>query len=242
MTRSSSATEVRAAIAIRDVHKAYRRGETLTPVLRGIDLAVQSGECVILAGPSGSGKTTLLSICGGLLSADRGSVHLLGKDVSALDARQRADLRLHHIGFVFQRFHLIRGLSAVENVRVPLTLAGRSATEADERAAYLLAMLGLAEKTRRDTRQLSVGECQRVALARALALSPALILADEPTASLDGESGARAMQLLRDLASAERATIVVVTHDPRIFPLADRICHLERGRIATMHEPSPISQ
>ncbi len=218
-------------IDLRGLLMSYRRGSTTTPVLQGVDLTVQPGECAFLAGPSGSGKTTLLSIVGCILSHDGGTVRVLGEDIQRLNRSERAALRLERIGFVFQRFYLIRGLSAVDNVCVPLTLIGVPKRQAYERAIHLLEAFGLAEKADSHPANLSTGQCQRIALARALANDPDLILADEPTASLDAENGQVVMRLLRQLASEHRKTVVVVTHDTRIFNFADRVHWLESGRI-----------
>jgi len=214
-----------------NLHKAYRRGNTSTTVLEGIDLSVEQGECVYLAGPSGSGKTTLLSILGAILSPDQGCVHVLGQDVFALSLRDRTMLRRDRLGFVFQRFHLIRGLSVLDNVSVPLTLRGVSRQAAHRRTRQLLEAVGLADQARSHPNKLSVGQCQRVALARALAGDPELILADEPTASLDAANGLEVMALFRRLTTAEGKAAVVVTHDQRIYHFADRVLWLEDGRI-----------
>lgn len=219
------------AISIRGVAKSYRRGNQVTQVLQGIDLDVHRGECVFLAGPSGSGKTTLLSIVGCILTPDAGSLQILGEEVADLNARERTFLRRDSIGFVFQKFHLVRGLSALENVCVPLMLGGESLRVARPRGMELLAAVGLADKAHALPKNLSTGQCQRVALARSLAVDPDIVLADEPTASLDAASGGEAMQLLRRLTTEEGKTAIVVTHDPRIFPYADRICHMDNGRL-----------
>lgn len=215
-----------------DVYKNYSSGGATTPVLQGIDLEIMAGECVFLVGPSGSGKTTLLSILGCLLTPDRGRVSIAGRELSGMSDLERALLRRDRIGFVFQRFHLIRGLTAAHNVAVPLTLAGVAHQQARSRALDLLGAVGLSEKAQSHVNKLSTGQCQRVALARALAGDPDLILADEPTASLDGATGQEAMQLLRKLTSESGKTAVVVTHDARIYHFADRILQLEGGRIA----------
>lgn len=227
----------RLAIEARAVQKVYRRGTTLTPVLEGVDLAVERGECVYLAGPSGSGKTTLLSILGCILSADSGEVRVLGQDVARLDEPARIALRRDRIGFVFQRFHLIRGLTALANVCVPLVLQGTKPKVAHQRGMMLLEEVGLADKAHVEPRNLSAGQCQRVALARALVADPELVLADEPTASLDATNGQEVMGLLRRLTTQEGKTVVVVTHDPRIFHFADRIYRLDSGRIAGCEVP-----
>jgi putative ABC transport system ATP-binding protein len=218
-------------IRLRGVQKAYRRGAVAAAVLEGVDLTVARGECAYLAGPSGSGKTTLLSILGCILAADEGRVELFGQNIAALDPHQRTLLRRDRIGFVFQRFHLIRGLTALENVCVPMTLRGVAARAARLRAVGLLEAVGLGKRIDAHPRTLSAGQCQRVAIARALANDPELVLADEPTASLDAKNGQEIMQLLRRLVAQGGKTAVVVTHDPRIFSFADQIHWLENGRI-----------
>lgn len=218
-------------IELRKVRKSYARGTTVTCVVDGVDLAVKHGECAFLLGPSGSGKTTLLSIIGCVLTPDAGVVRILGQDVSELSPDDAALLRLRHIGFVFQRFHLIRGLSARENVAVPLTLSGWNTVDADDRANELLVQVGMGDHADAQPQRLSVGQCQRVAFARALAADPDLILADEPTASLDAKTGHSALELLRELTVAAGKTVIVVTHDPRILSFADRILHMENGKL-----------
>jgi putative ABC transport system ATP-binding protein len=227
------------AISADGVSKAYRCGTVVTPVLHDVDLEVQRGECVYLAGPSGSGKTTLLSILGCILSADRGRVRILGQDVVGLDQTARAAMRLERLGFVFQRFHLIRGLTVLENACVPLTLRGTPPRSARGRAMAVLAAVGLADKAGAQPRSLSAGQSQRVALARALVGDPELILADEPTASLDAHNGQQVMELLRRLTTDEGRTVIVVTHDQRIFHLADRIFWLEDGRVVETSQSAP---
>lgn len=231
----------RPAIHLAGVHKAYQRGSVSTAVLAGVDLIVNRGECVFLAGPSGSGKTTLLSIVGCILSVDKGRVRILDQDIQVLNSRQRAALRLQRIGFVFQRFHLIRGLTALDNVCVPLTLAGVAPQAARRRAVTLLESVGLADELNKLHKNLSTGQCQRVALARALAGDPDLILADEPTASLDAKNGRDVMELLRRLTTDEGKTAVVVTHDHRIFRYADQVHYLENGQIVETEEPVAVS-
>lgn len=225
------------AIAVQGLCKSYRRGGTTTPVLQDLALDVPRGKCVFLAGPSGSGKSTLLSILGCILSPDEGRVDVLGRDISQLSIKQRARLRLTQIGFVFQRYHLIRGLSALSNTIVPQTLLNIPADKARRKAVALLDTLGLGDKVHSLPNNLSTGQCQRVALARALINDPQLILADEPTAALDAENGQLVMQLLRRLATDQGKTIVVVTHDSRVFHYADVIHWLENGRIVKTDQP-----
>jgi putative ABC transport system ATP-binding protein len=221
-----------------DVHKRFVRGGTATHVLCGIHLTVERGSCTFLTGPSGCGKSTLLSILGCILAADSGEVRVLGRGLDALNSRERALLRRDKIGFVFQRFHLLQGLTALENVCVPLSLAGASAREARRRGLELLASVGLADKAASDARRLSHGQCQRVALARALANDPELILADEPTAALDEANGQQVMELMRRLLRDFQKTAVIVTHDTRIFGYADRIWNLRGGRLEEAAERS----
>ncbi len=218
-------------VEVRDLYKAYRRGGTVAPVLNGVNLTVHRGQCVYLAGPSGSGKTTLLSIIACILSPDRGTVRILGHDVAALHPLQRTLLRRDQIGFVFQKFHLIRGLTAVHNVCVPLTLRGVSQREARRKASEILHIVGLGDRLDHYPHNLSAGQCQRVAFARALVNDPELILADEPTASLDAVNGQEVMDLLRRLVIQQNKTAIVVTHDQRIFSFADRIFWLDNGRL-----------
>jgi putative ABC transport system ATP-binding protein len=217
------------AVELHGVGKSFARGSSITRVVDSVDLTVAQGESVFLLGPSGSGKTTLLSIIGCVLTADNGTVRILGHDVSNLTPDEAALLRRQHIGFVFQRFHLIRGLTARENVAVPLTLSGWTPADAAQRAVELLVQVDMRDKLDVQPQRLSVGQCQRVAFARALAADPDLILADEPTASLDAKTGHQALELLRQLTVAAGKTIIVVTHDPRILQFADRILHMENG-------------
>jgi putative ABC transport system ATP-binding protein len=225
------------AVRVQDVRKAYGRGATRTPVLNGVDLNIVPGECIYLAGPSGSGKTTLLSILGCILTADHGEVEILGHALTAMTPAERVALRRDRLGFVFQRFHLVKGLTAAENVAIPPTLRGIRRPAAIRRATELLGAVGLADRRDAHPRNLSMGQCQRIALARALANDPDLILADEPTASLDAANGQEVMSLLRHLTTEKGKTAVVVTHDQRIFHFADRVIWLENGRFVETPDP-----
>jgi putative ABC transport system ATP-binding protein len=215
----------------RDVTKSYRRGGADTRVLTGVDLCVQAGECVFLVGPSGSGKSTLLSILGCILTPDRGTLRIVGREIGQVTDQARVQIRRDVIGFVFQRYQLIRGLSVLDNVLVPMQLQGKPHREAYRRACELIESVGLAACLHARPHQLSTGQCQRVAFARALANDPLILLADEPTASLDTATGDEIMQLLRRLIVQYHKTAIVVTHDPRIFHYADRIYELEDGRL-----------
>lgn len=211
--------------------KSYQTGDECCAVLKGVDLSVTRGECVYLVGPSGSGKTTLLSILGCVLSADAGQLDVLGLDVLRFTVNEQARFRREKIGFVFQRFHLFKALTAAENVCVPLDLLGWPKGQSRGRAVELLSLVGLAEKASCRVTRLSVGQRQRVAFARALAGDPELILADEPTASLDADAGFTAMSILKNLCRELGKTVVVVTHDSRIYAMADRLLRLSDGRV-----------
>lgn len=228
----SSTSAADEAISLSNVSKSYSRGDTNTRVLVGCNLNVRRGECVYLVGPSGSGKTTLLSIIGCVLRADEGIVRIMGQEIGNLTPAEAAEARLTQIGFIFQRFHLVRGLSALDNICLPLVLGGVSRNVARRRGCELLECVGLADKAHCEPRRLSVGQCQRIAIARALVADPPLILADEPTASLDAALGQQAMRLLRTLTVELGKTAIVVTHDPRIQAFADRTFVLESGRLA----------
>jgi putative ABC transport system ATP-binding protein len=216
-------------IVVRDVDKWFGSGQRRTSILHGISMEVARGETVFLVGPSGSGKTTLLSLLGCLLTPDRGSVRLLGQEVAEARPEQLEAFRRDYLGFVFQTFNLFPKLSALDNVRLALSMRGVPRKAAKAQAAEFLGQVGLGHRSRLRPAQLSTGECQRVAIARALANEPAILLADEPTASLDAENGQGVMRLLRRLTDEQAVTMVIVTHDNRIFPFADRILRLEDG-------------
>jgi putative ABC transport system ATP-binding protein len=209
----------------------YGEGETAHRALKGVSLEVRRGEVLLLMGPSGSGKTTLLQILGCLLTPTEGRLWLGDREVGGLDRETYGRLRLAHFGFVFQAYNLFPTLTAAENVAVALDLAGLGARRAGARARELLVSVGLGERVDAYPAQLSGGQKQRVAIARALAADPEVILADEPTAALDSTSGARVVELLRDLADRQGRAVVIVTHDPRILSSGDRIITLEDGRI-----------
>lgn len=218
-------------IETRGLIKSYRTGEHAVPVLRDVSMSVHRGECLFLVGPSGSGKTTLLSILGCVLSADSGEIRILGHDVKHLNPDEQAEFRREKIGFVFQRLNLFDALTALENVCIPLQLLRWKKAASVSRGKHLLDLLGLGGLTDRNVTQLSMGQRQRVAVARALAADPELILADEPTASLDESSGLQAIATLKDLCRSLGKTVVVVTHDSRIFSFADRVLTLNNGQM-----------
>jgi putative ABC transport system ATP-binding protein len=219
------------AVEARGVSKVYGKGALAHHALREVDFAARAGELVMLNGPSGSGKTTLLSILGCVLAPSSGEVTLFGEMVSGSSERTLPRLRLAYVGFIFQGYNLVASLDAMENVALPLELRGWSGRAARREAAAMLERVGLERELERRPRELSGGQRQRVAVARALAGSPPLVLADEPTSNLDATSGRAITTLLRDLAKEANRTVIVVTHDSRIFHLADRVVEIEDGRI-----------
>lgn len=220
-----------AAISLRGVHKSYVLDEVSVPALAGIDLDIDARRLTVLKGPSGSGKTTLLNIIGCLDRPDRGSVHLGTQDTTGMSENALADLRARRIGFVFQNFNLISVLTAVENVEYPLIVLGVAWRERRARASEMLAAVGLADLGDRRPGQLSGGQRQRVAIARALVKCPDLILADEPTASLDSANGAAVIELLRELQRRTATAVVVSSHDPMVVRLADRVVSVRDGQL-----------
>ncbi len=217
-------------VEARKLHRIYRRDAAQVHAVRGVDLTVFRGDYIAVLGPSGSGKSTLLNLLGGIDVPTSGSVRLLGHDTRALSDRALTRLRLEHVGFVFQRFHLLTALTAEENVELPMTELGMSRSERRRRARELLDYVGLAQRAEHRPDQLSGGEMQRVAIARALANRPALILADEPTGELDQETGAEIAKLFQRL-NADGSTIVVVTHDPMLAEPASVARELRDGQL-----------
>jgi putative ABC transport system ATP-binding protein len=220
------------AISVRNVTKEFVEGPNRVQVLHGVDFDVKQGEVVLLMGPSGSGKTTLLSIMGCILRATSGSVQIAGREVASLSERDLPSVRLQNIGFIFQGFNLFPTLTVGENVELALDLKGVRGTKAKDEARWLLEQVGLAAKWDAFPADLSGGQKQRVAIARALSGSPGVILADEPTAALDSQSGRNVMEMMRELAHKHGRGVVVVTHDSRVLEYGDRIVHMEDGRIA----------
>ncbi len=225
------------AVVARGVTKIFGSGALAYQALRGVDVEVAQGELVMLVGPSGSGKTTLLSILGCVLTPTAGEVALFGQSIGGARERELPALRRALIGFVFQGHNLIASLSAEDNVRLVLETRGVARGPAREEARQLLARVGLGDRASAHPAQLSGGQRQRVAIARACAGAPPLILADEPTAALDAVAGLEVTRLLTDLARERGSTVMIVTHDNRIFQLADRIIHIEDGHIVT---PAPL--
>ena len=221
-------------ISLRDVHLSLPSNAGVVHILKNVDLTVHRGETVGLIGPSGSGKSSLLMLMGGLEQASSGKVDVLGQDLSILNEDALARFRRSHMGIVFQSFHLIPTMTALENVATPLELAG--VKDAMERARAELAEVGLAERGGHFPAQLSGGEQQRVALARAAVLRPNILLADEPTGNLDGQNGLVIMDMLFSLREKHGSTLVLVTHDPVLAKRCDRMIALSDGRIISQSE------
>jgi len=216
---------------VENVVRTFKVGETETQALRGVNLSIESGDFVALVGPSGSGKTTLLQLLGCLDQPTEGKVFINGNDVTRMNRNQRADLRKNNLGFIFQFFALIPTLTAYENIELPLLLKGVGHAERKERVTHLLKSVDLVDHANHRPDQMSGGQQQRVAAARALATSPALILADEPTANLDTDNGQQVMEIMANLNKETGVTFVFATHDPRVFKFAKRVITLRDGQI-----------
>ncbi|MEM9086179.1 MAG: ABC transporter ATP-binding protein [Pseudomonadota bacterium] len=228
---SQSLGESQPAISANGIIRDFKAGQSTIRVLHGIDTEIRSGEITYVVGESGSGKTTLISIMCGILWPTEGEVRVFGTDIYALSDTELVNFRLENIGFIFQQYNLIPSIDAAANAAVPLIAKGMAIEPARRKAMELLDALNIGDQAEKLPRQLSGGQQQRVAIARALVHEPRLVVCDEPTAALDARSGRRVMDLLRDVAVAPDRACIIVTHDNRIFDLADRILVLEDGRI-----------
>lgn len=219
-------------LQLNNVFKTYYRGKTEVPVLKDICMEVEEGEYLAIMGPSGSGKTTLMNLIGCLDVPSAGEYVLAGQKINELDDNALADIRNQYIGFVFQNFHLLPKMNALDNVALPLLYAGVGQKERRERAAEALKMVGLEERIHFMPNQLSGGQCQRVAIARAMVTNPKLLLADEPTGALDTASGNQIMEIFKEL-SQRGMTIIMITHEPSIADCANKTYHIRDGRLIT---------
>ena len=229
-----------AFIEFRDVRKIYQMGEVEVAAVDGMSFTVEKGEFVVVVGPSGSGKTTLLNMLGGMDSCTSGTIMLDGREVSAFDEKELTYYRRYDIGFVFQFYNLVQNLTALENVE----LASQICTDPLD-AAEVLAEVGLSHRIDNFPSQLSGGEQQRVAIARALAKNPKVLLADEPTGALDYKTGKQILKLLQDLCHDEGITVVIVTHNSALAPMADRLIRFASGKVVEMTvnpEPVPVEE
>jgi putative ABC transport system ATP-binding protein len=219
-------------VAVRGVVKDYKLGKVTVHALRDVSLDIQAGEFLSIAGPSGSGKTTLLNLVGCVDTPSAGAVELAGQDTRSLSERSLTDLRLHTLGFIFQSFNLVNVLTVFQNVELPLLLQGKgTAAERRQRVLGLLDQVGLAEHARHRPNELSGGQRQRVAVARALVTSPRIVLADEPTANLDSQTGNDIIALMQDMNRRLGTTFIFSTHDPKVMAHASAIVTLGDGRI-----------
>ena len=224
-----------AILKLTDICKDYQQGKEPVRVLKNINLTVEKGEYLAIMGPSGSGKTTLMNLIGCLDVPTSGTYELDGKNLKDLNDDAMAEIRNKHIGFVFQHFHLLPKMDAIENVALPLLYAGVPLTERRERAMEALKAVGLEDRMTFLPNQLSGGQCQRIAIARAMVGKPDLLLADEPTGALDTKSGAQIMDIFRKL-SDEGMTIIMITHEPSIAACADKTYHILDGELRTGDE------
>ncbi len=215
----------------KDVTKTFGRGNMLVQALKSISLSLEAGKLTLLMGPSGSGKTTLLSILGCMLTPDSGTVRVCGVPAEKARPEELAEIRRKYIGFVFQSYHLFPTLTAAQNVQLALDVRGECETKAKAKSQELLDRLGLSSRIGAYPRELSGGEQQRVAIARALVADPAAVLADEPTAALDAGNGRAIMTILAEIARGQASAVLVVTHDSRVVPFADRIIYIEDGSL-----------
>jgi putative ABC transport system ATP-binding protein len=227
-------------IGLQGIEKTYRLGAHVVPALRGIDLSVRRGELLALTGPSGSGKSTVLNVCGLIDHPDAGQVELLGQRVDSRDEARATRLRRDHIGFVFQSFNLVPVMTVAENVDYPLFLAGLPQGVRQRRVQAMLEQVGLWEHAAHRPDALSGGQRQRVAVARALIKRPALVIADEPTASLDSHTAEQVLSLMRTLAHETGAAFLMASHDERLTQRCDRVLALCDGQIGRSHATSPL--
>jgi putative ABC transport system ATP-binding protein len=232
------------AVRVRGVTKEFGTGGAIAKALRGVDLDVPYGELLMLIGPSGCGKTTLVSIVAGTLEPTAGAVTVLGQDLVAMRPGRKVAFRRENVGFVFQAYNLLPALTAAENAAVPLIIAGWPRRQAVEKAADILAELGMGERLANLPSELSGGQQQRVAIARALVHDPRLLVCDEPTSALDAENGRITMELIQEIAVQPGRAVIVVTHDSRVYSFSDRIASMEDGRIDAVtaglhHEAKP---
>lgn len=228
---NSEGNNKKVTIQATNVVKTFGEGDEQVHALKKVNLEVYEGELVMIVGPSGCGKTTLLSVIAGTLHFDSGSINVLGSELENLSKAELTEFRAQNIGFIFQLFHLIPTLTTVENACIPLIIQGNDRHKAFESAKDILEKVGLGDKYEKLPRQLSGGQQQRVAVARALVHKPPIVMCDEPTSALDFETGIKVMEILKHLAQSRNRSVIVVTHDHRIFKYADRVVEMDDGSI-----------
>ena len=226
------------AVSCQGVRKAFRTGSEAVIALRDINMEINAGEFFMLVGPSGCGKTTLISVIAGILTRDSGKCEVFGEDYGQMKKRELLDFRARNIGFIFQSFHLLPSLTIAENIAVPLIITGVERHRAVREARDMLAEVGLGDRYKAMPEQLSGGQQQRVAIARALVHSPRLLVCDEPTSALDHDTGMKIMELMKRLNRERGTTLVVVTHDNRIFHYASRMANMDDGSIVNITTPT----
>jgi putative ABC transport system ATP-binding protein len=231
-----NSTNGTSAACLRGVNKIFGEAGTEVHALTDVNFSVRCGELLLLVGPSGCGKTTLLSVLAGILDATSGEVEVFGARLDHLNQKEKTTFRRDRIGFIFQQYNLLPTLTAQENVAVPLLIHGMDYEKAQKHASLYIEKVGVANRAGFLSAKLSGGQQQRVAIARALVTEPSLIVCDEPTASLDGETGKQILEMFRTTALGPDRAIVVVTHDSRIFPYGDRIAEMLDGRILSIHD------
>lgn len=218
-------------LTAKNLTKHYQVAEQKVPVITDASLVLNEGEFVTLLGPSGSGKSTLLNLCGLLDDPDAGELYIHQQAIHGMSKQQRSRLRRAHLGFVFQSFNLIPVMTAADNVAYPLMLLNESIEQIRQKTEEVLAQVGLADCANKKPGQLSGGQCQRLAIARALIKKPSIIIADEPTASLDADTAMQVIAVMQELAKAQGTACLIATHDERVLPFSDRLLHVEHGRL-----------
>lgn len=232
--------EVPSSTVITDeISKSFGSGDDVIHALRSISIAISAGKLTMIIGPSGCGKTTLLSAIAGTLKPDAGTLHVLGHNLTQMSDKELTLFRSIHIGFIFQQFHLIHTLTCAENVAIPLLIQGMERKRAFEKAIEALSLVGIADRAWRRPKQLSGGQQQRVAIARAIVHSPSLVICDEPTSALDFENGTKVMKILESIAHDSKKTVIVVTHDHRIFSYAEKIIEMDDGAVKSVKTQTP---
>jgi putative ABC transport system ATP-binding protein len=228
------------AVSCRNITKSFPSGGEMIPVIRGVNLEVMSGEFLMLVGPSGCGKTTLISMLAGILSYDGGECEVLSENYRMMSKREILDFRARNIGFIFQQFHLLPSLNVLENTIIPLIINKVNRAEAQEKGIAILKEVGLGDKIFMMPNQLSGGQQQRVAIARALVHAPKLLVCDEPTSALDHDTGMKIMEVMKHMQQKLGTTLLVVSHDNRIYHYASRIAHMDDGVITHIETQNTI--